>query len=182
MNMDYCYMMPKDAKNVNGNPGDWHPILVLYATKNDIFLGWKWTSIPRVPIYIFDILRHHASMIYAHFLWRTHCPTKNGFKASVKGVQTTKLFARMATKVYSKQKSYTSGKCVQDKGLPHSLLLQEEGALRGNLQGFEDIFLNCQKGSFIIVSQLKIIANLRQNVKSWCRAWWCYFTYTQYGL
>ena len=22
MNMDYCYMMPKDAKNVNGNPGD----------------------------------------------------------------------------------------------------------------------------------------------------------------
>ena len=39
--------------------------------------------IPRVPIYIFDILRHHASMTYAHFLWRTYCPTENGFKASV---------------------------------------------------------------------------------------------------
>ena len=41
-------------------------------------------SIPGFPIYIFGILRHHESMIYAHFLWRTHCPTKNRLKASVR--------------------------------------------------------------------------------------------------
>ena len=40
---------------------------------------------PRVPIYIFGILRHPKSMIYANFLWRTHCPTKNSLKASVTG-------------------------------------------------------------------------------------------------
>ena len=40
-------------------------------------------SIPRVPIYIFYILRHYASMTYAHFSWKTHCSTENGFKASV---------------------------------------------------------------------------------------------------
>ena len=37
----------------------------------------------RVPIYIFDILRHHVLMIYAQFLWRTHCPTENSLKAAV---------------------------------------------------------------------------------------------------
>ena len=40
-------------------------------------------SIPRVPIYIFVILRHHVSMMYARFLWRTHCLTSNDFKAGV---------------------------------------------------------------------------------------------------
>ena len=40
-----------------------------------------WMLILRVPIYIFDILRHHALMIYAKFLWRTQCPTENGLKA-----------------------------------------------------------------------------------------------------
>ena len=81
--MGYWSMMSKDVKNVYGNPGHWRPILVLNATKNDRFIEWKWTSIPRVPIYIFDILRHHASLTYVHFLWRTHCSTENGFRAAV---------------------------------------------------------------------------------------------------
>ena len=31
--MDHWYMMSKDVKNVNGNPVDLRPILVLYAAK-----------------------------------------------------------------------------------------------------------------------------------------------------
>ena len=38
MSMDNCYMMPKDGKNVNGNPGELYPILVLDATKKRRFL------------------------------------------------------------------------------------------------------------------------------------------------
>ena len=40
-------------------------------------------SIPRVPIYNFDFLRHHVSMIYAHFLWRTHLLTQISLKTGV---------------------------------------------------------------------------------------------------
>ena len=29
MNMDHSFMIPKDAKNVNGNPGDRHPIFII---------------------------------------------------------------------------------------------------------------------------------------------------------
>ena len=60
-------------------------IQLLYYTeqKNTDIQSENWMEIPRVHIYISDFLRHHASMTYAHFLWRKHCPTENGFKASV---------------------------------------------------------------------------------------------------
>ena len=38
MSMDSCYMMYKDAKNVNRNPGELRPILLLYATKENIVI------------------------------------------------------------------------------------------------------------------------------------------------
>ena len=78
MNMDYHYLMPKDVKFVNKNP-----ILILKVTEKTNFKSENWMSIPRVPIYIFDIIRRHASMTNAHFLWRTHRLTQNDFKAGV---------------------------------------------------------------------------------------------------
>ena len=40
-------------------------------------------SIPRVPIYIFCILRHHVTIIHVHFQWRTHLLTQVSLKTGV---------------------------------------------------------------------------------------------------
>ena len=42
-------------------------------------------SIPRVPIYIFCILRHHVTIIHVHFQWRTHLLTQVSLKTGVTG-------------------------------------------------------------------------------------------------
>ena len=34
------------------------------------YIDWKWMLIPRVPIYIFDILRHSVILICTYFSWR----------------------------------------------------------------------------------------------------------------
>ena len=49
-------------------------------------------SIPRVPIYIFGILRDHITMIHIHFLWRTHLLAQISFKT---GVQYDKIMSQM---------------------------------------------------------------------------------------
>ena len=39
--------------------------------------------IPRVPVYIFSILRHQVKIIHTPFLWRTHLLTQISFKTGV---------------------------------------------------------------------------------------------------